>query len=460
MSGLSFRELIRSEGFDGMEISLLCLAKMWDTVIGAICSNIFWLSRKTIKFNDIGIVIGIKEDGNVYSTGQYNCFLEGGTDLLLEFNSKFAFPLYVFLWSCCPYFCLFSNMSIVCRSGKMVDLHKNLWMQIKPPRYCNVRTNRLSLNKNKKDFKVSDYDYLCACHLNFEPYRLLTYAYLNECIHVSVSCSYFLGSSDSLTKSNYKMFNLNPDVKGLSPVADVDKGAVVFSESSQASESKIINGKGCGTTFETVSHSNSSILSDVENSTISVADNETYSAQGGNKQTSTTSVGVDEFGNDVCKIGTDTIGQTSPLVSHSSPEAAKSEDELSEVNTQADIFGDDNDDDTTNQADTVLNADGSVLPVNDQSKNVMESDQQEQETGDFQCSRCFRNFVDYIKYTNHIHECQGPTRRYHCIQPGCTKEYSQRSIMLEHHKSVHLYKPFICGKDNCQHKYASQKALI
>ena len=31
--------------------------------------------------------------------------------------------------------------------------------------------------------------------------------------------------------------------------------------------------------------------------------------------------------------------------------------------------------------------------------------------------------------------------------------------MLEHHKSIHQSKPFICTEDNCQHKYSSQKAL-
>ena len=84
---MSFRDLIRSEGFDGMEISLLCLAKMWDTVIGAICGNIFWLSSSTNKFNDIGIIIGISEDGNAYSTGHYLCLFIGGTGLLFKLIS-------------------------------------------------------------------------------------------------------------------------------------------------------------------------------------------------------------------------------------------------------------------------------------------------------------------------------------------------------------------------------------
>ena len=69
MSGMNFRELICSGAFDGMEISMLVLAKMWDTVIGGISGKMFWLSRRTNKFNEIGIIVGINEDGNVYSTG-------------------------------------------------------------------------------------------------------------------------------------------------------------------------------------------------------------------------------------------------------------------------------------------------------------------------------------------------------------------------------------------------------
>ena len=82
-----------------------------------------------------------------------------------------------------------------------------------------------------------------------------------------------------------------------------------------------------------------------------------------------------------------------------------------------------------------------------------------QETGDFQCSRCFREFSEYLRYTSHIYDCQGPRRRYRCIHPGCCREYAQRSVMLQHHKSVHQLKPFLCTEDNCHHKYTSQKAL-
>ena len=151
--------------------------------------------------------------------------------------------------------------------------------------------------------------------------------------------------------------------------------------------------------------------------------------------------------------------QSTKTVTLSVQDPVSTDDDISEVNTQVDMFGDDNTYDMSNQPTD-------VLPLSE-NEGVSPGDEQEhlvvspttQDCGDFKCSRCFRAFVDYIKYSNHIHECQGSTRRYRCITPGCIKEYSQRSVMLEHHKSVHQSKPFICTEDNCQHKYSSQKAL-
>ena len=69
MDTFKYRELVRSEAFDGMEISLLCLAWMFNTVIGAISGDVFWLSQNTLKFDRISIIVGLDAAGNVYSTG-------------------------------------------------------------------------------------------------------------------------------------------------------------------------------------------------------------------------------------------------------------------------------------------------------------------------------------------------------------------------------------------------------
>ena len=80
MDGFSYWELVRSEAFDGMEISMICLAHMFDMVIAAISGETFWVSRNTLKFNEIAIIVGLNADGHIYSTGNYdfcvkNCFL-------------------------------------------------------------------------------------------------------------------------------------------------------------------------------------------------------------------------------------------------------------------------------------------------------------------------------------------------------------------------------------------------
>ena len=72
MDGFSYQELVRSEAFDGMEISMICLAHIFDMVIAAISGETFWVSRNTLKFNEIAIIVGLNADGHVYSTGNYD----------------------------------------------------------------------------------------------------------------------------------------------------------------------------------------------------------------------------------------------------------------------------------------------------------------------------------------------------------------------------------------------------
>ena len=38
----------------------------------------------------------------------------------------------------------------------------------------------------------------------------------------------------------------------------------------------------------------------------------------------------------------------------------------------------------------------------------------------------------------HIDTCQGPKRKYRCIQPGCTQEFAQRSIMADFRQIFHV----------------------
>lgn len=59
MDQFRYSELVCSEAFDGMEISLLCLARMFQTVIGAISGDVFWLSKDTLKFDHISIIVGL-----------------------------------------------------------------------------------------------------------------------------------------------------------------------------------------------------------------------------------------------------------------------------------------------------------------------------------------------------------------------------------------------------------------
>ena len=129
------------------------------------------------------------------------------------------------------------------------------------------------------------------------------------------------------------------------------------------------------------------------------------------------------------------------------------DDGASEVDTQADLFEEEQPVDMAT-IDAEAADRGSTDPGN------LESDSEfSQRTGDFQCSRCFSEFQDYLVYTRHINSCQGPKRRYRCIQPSCSQEFSQRSIMMQHNRSIHLHQPFICQEKNCNHRYNSQKVL-
>ena len=90
------------------------------------------------------------------------------------------------------------------------------------------------------------------------------------------------------------------------------------------------------------------------------------------------------------------------------------DDRASEVDTQADLFEEEQPVDMAT-IDAEPADRGSIDPGN------LEIDSEfSQRTGDFQCSRCFSEFQDYLVYTCHINSCQGPKRRYRCIQPGCS----------------------------------------
>ena len=98
-------------------------------------------------------------------------------------------------------------------------------------------------------------------------------------------------------------------------------------------------------------------------------------------------------------------------------------DKVDSINTQADLLEDHNESEVTTYEQH-------NQPNNDVTKYELSPNSQV--TGDFQCSRCFQEFTHYLMYTKHIDTCQGPKRKYRCIQPGCTQEFSQRSIMLQH----------------------------
>ena len=98
-------------------------------------------------------------------------------------------------------------------------------------------------------------------------------------------------------------------------------------------------------------------------------------------------------------------------------------DEVDSINTQADLFEDRNESEVTT-------SEQQNQPNNDVTDD--ERPPNSQVTGDFQCSRCFQESAHYLMYKKHIDTCQGPKRKYRCIQPGCTQEFAQRSIMLQH----------------------------
>ena len=147
--------------------------------------------------------------------------------------------------------------------------------------------------------------------------------------------------------------------------------------------------------------------------------------------------------------------QPTPILSLRQHLSSESGD--SDVDTQADLFSQFGDE-PLNSEPTESN---NIVEEHDQDEQHSSPNNAEdgQETGDFQCSRCFNEFSDYIRYTAHISDCQGAKRRYRCIHPGCDREYAQRSIMLQHHRSVHEQKPYLCTENNCHHRYTSQKAL-
>ena len=69
MSHAIFRDYVRRESMNGMDISLLVMSRMFNTVIGVIAGDIFWISHVTLKWNDIKILIGLSPTGAVYATG-------------------------------------------------------------------------------------------------------------------------------------------------------------------------------------------------------------------------------------------------------------------------------------------------------------------------------------------------------------------------------------------------------
>ena len=128
-------------------------------------------------------------------------------------------------------------------------------------------------------------------------------------------------------------------------------------------------------------------------------------------------------------------------------------DDETTVNTQADLFSD------TNQDEINLPEEENEMNNETPNDDPDNTENDSQVTGDFQCSRCFLEFNQYLVYTKHINTCQGPKRKFRCIQPGCNLEFSQRSIMMQHNRSVHLHQPFFCPHKPCNHRYQSQKAL-
>ena len=59
------------------------------------------------------------------------------------------------------------------------------------------------------------------------------------------------------------------------------------------------------------------------------------------------------------------------------------------------------------------------------------------------CSKCYEGFSDRASLDQHEQNCF-LGRCYPCPWPGCNHINSQKSLMQQHYRSVHLKKPFIC----------------
>ena len=58
---------------NGMDISLLVMSRMFNTVIGVISGDQFWVSHSTLKWNEVQIIVGLSPNGSIYSTGNVYC---------------------------------------------------------------------------------------------------------------------------------------------------------------------------------------------------------------------------------------------------------------------------------------------------------------------------------------------------------------------------------------------------
>ena len=72
------------------------------------------------------------------------------------------------------------------------------------------------------------------------------------------------------------------------------------------------------------------------------------------------------------------------------------------------------------------------------------------------CTKCNEVFRSTDELTAHEKECfKG--RRYKCTDNSCSKMFSQKSLMHQHYKAVHLNDPFLCSF--CQEPFVYKKSL-
>ena len=72
------------------------------------------------------------------------------------------------------------------------------------------------------------------------------------------------------------------------------------------------------------------------------------------------------------------------------------------------------------------------------------------------CMKCHEIFQSTDELTSHEKDCfKG--RRYACSDNNCTKVFSQKSLMHQHYKAVHLNDPFLCSF--CQEPFVYKKSL-